>query len=602
VATEQEIAQIRERAHIVEIISHYVALKKMGRSYRGLCPFHNERSPSFYVNPDKGLFYCFGCQASGDVFAFLMKHQHQSFKDTLTHLAAQLGIHLSAQVLSDEALQQKKKNDTLYLINQYVADYFEHMLQSSQEGQHALQYLEQRRISTHTARQFNLGYAPTEVTHFLDYCTHKKIPTEPLFELGILGQKQAGRTPYLRLFGRLIFPIHDERGRVAGFGGRSLNKESTKTAKYINSQESTIYKKSHILYGFFKAKDKIARQNCAHLCEGYIDVIALHQAGFDTAVAPLGTAITLEHVQLLKKSCHRIVTVFDGDAAGYKATQKASELFLSQGLHVRVLPLPAGDDPDTFVQREGPQKMQTNLNEAPHAVSYLIQQTKADLVPTIDGRVRAVERIMPLLKLIQSPLEKNLYTQEAARSFSVDESFLRDYLKQQTRPKKQPEFQQEESTLAPIPTFLHDIKPDPSEWMAVREILKYRILWDILQDIEPLLDHPGLKKIVTLCKDDDSILTFELLCEYLGDTQLARELSSALSDDLSAKLDQKQMVDMRKDLTLHLLHQQKQRELWQITQQIKQAYDESKDVPEMLIKKKSELLRWLKQEQPRLKL
>lgn len=653
---EDKIAEVRARADIAAIIGKRVDLKKTGNTLVGLCPFHNERTPSFNVVPSKQMYHCFGCQASGDVFKFLVETELKPFPIVVRELAKELGVDIPETSESPEEKKQREKRDFLYKVNAYVLQFYAYQFWNSQEAGRARSYMHERGVTEETARKFEIGYAPRRADALLEYLEQKKIPKEAAVEVGVLGTRDDGSL-YARFFDRVIFPIYDDRERVAGFGGRVLDADA-KAAKYLNSPESPVFKKGGLLYGLHKAKHAIARGNGAWLCEGYLDVIALHQAGIEVAVAPLGTAVTEHHLPSLRRVSQKVALLFDGDAAGERATRKSSELLLSHGMSATVVTLPAGDDPDTFVLREGAATLRELVEKSPPAVQYYIDQAARTLTPTVEGRVKAVQELAPLLGKLTSQLERDLYVREAAQKLIVDEATLRRFLvgarvataekpvkktpvggtatapskagpyaqRAANQPRREPASapspgHQPAARPAPeqpwdelmgegpasttprpaAPTTPKPSPPDPVEWAAVIEILKYRVLWGELPRIAAVILHPGLRQIVDQCIVDDTELTFEDMEKSLGSQSLARNLAQVLSDDHSPQLDPAFAERVVADVELDLLHVQKRRELQLVDVELQRNQAQGvAQVPVELLKKRRDLMLWLKRERPRL--
>ena len=617
--SEDKISEVRARVDIVAVIGKKVTLKRAGHGYVGLCPFHNERSPSFNVNPQRGFYHCFGCQASGDVFKFVCETENTPFPQVVRDLAQECGVTIPEVEESAEEQAIRKKRQWLYRVNEFVSHFFIHQLWSSKQAERARKYIAERQVDESTARAFGMGYAPRRPDELLDYLEAKNIPKEAAVEVGVLGARDDG-TLYQRFFDRVIFPIYDERGQVAGFGGRILEADA-KAAKYLNSPESPVFKKGTLFYGYEKAKNHIARQGGAILCEGYLDVIAMHQAGFTQAVAPLGTALTPEHLPLLKRSSQRVYTMFDGDSAGLKATRKSAELMLSHGFSVQVIALPPGDDPDTFVQREGAETLRGRIKNAPAAMQFFIDMAAREMTPSVEGRLGAAKDIAPLLAKISAQLERDLYVKEASRKLQIDEQALRRFFGagpapagrppgspgsqtrsaaqgqgwsklEQSGGQQRPHLQTEVDGVSERAPLVRP--PDPVEWAATLEIFKYRALWDALPTIEGLIVHEGLRRIVTQCIEDDAELTLDMMESLLGSPALARNLAAVLSDDLSPMLEPAGQKRLLADVTLGLEHYRKRVELLKLDQLIEQGGDFDE-----LMRKKRELIHWLKREKPR---
>ena len=387
----------------------------------GCCPFHQEKTPSFSVDARKKLFHCFGCGVGGDIFAFIMRQENVDFPEAVRWLANEAGVELPQKEESPAEKKLRVEKERMYRANQLSCQYFEGEL-AKDVG--ALGYLhEQRQLSDETIRSFHLGFAPDAWDQLSNQLNRQNVPEKLTVQLGLLGRKTRGNGVYDRYRGKIMFPIALPSGDVAGFGARRadwLNKEDD-GPKYLNSVDSAIYDKSRVFYGLDQAKAAIRREKQAILVEGYFDVIALHQAGIQNVIACCGTSISKYHAQSLSKLADEVITAYDGDEAGQRATRRASEILLQAGLKVRVLRLPPGDDPDTFVAREGKQGLADCLNQSPSAVdAFLEQAIKLNQGGGIAGLVEIVNSIRPLLMAIASPADRELYIQGVAQRLDIN--------------------------------------------------------------------------------------------------------------------------------------------------------------------------------------
>jgi len=434
---EGKIAEIKERASIVEIISDFVSLKKAGKNYLGLCPFHAERTPSFTVNEEKGIFHCFGCGTGGNIFSFLMRANQLSFPEAVKELAKRYGVILPSRELSPEEKRQRSLKARLFEINEVAAEYYHRVLISQKEGEEGRRYLVRRGISEETLAAHRLGFAPPAWDALALFLKKQGIPINLAENLGlILPRKEGDRTEthpsfYDRFRRRVIFPILNEGGRVSGFGGRSIDDGLPQgTPKYMNSPESPIYRKGQILYGLNAAKGPIREQGRALIVEGYMDLLSLHQAGIRNAVASLGTALTSSQVALLGRYTREAVLVFDADESGQKATQRSLELFLQEGISAKVVSLPRGFDPDSFVRQEKKAGFERILAEALPVVEYILAQAmRRHAGDTVEGKVRVIRELIPALNGLKDPLEQNLYVEKVASRLGIKESLIRNQLK-----------------------------------------------------------------------------------------------------------------------------------------------------------------------------
>jgi DNA primase len=424
---ESKIEEIRNAANIVDIISEYVPLRKRGKNYIGLCPFHNEKTPSFTVSDDKQIFHCFGCHAGGNVFKFIMDYKKISFIESIQELAEQLGVTLEY----DEGVSAEKQSEQeeLYDINTEAARYFSNNLLNDPEGELARQYFHARNTKPQTLRAFGLGYALNGWENLINYLKQKNIDLEKVLQLGLIGRNNDGRL-FDKLAGRIIFPIFSPNGRVIAFAGRILGKEA-KGAKYINSPESIIYVKGRILYGLSHAKDEIRRLNKAILVEGYMDLISLYQSGIKNVVAVSGTALTDDQAQLLSRYTKNVVLIFDADTAGINASMRSIEILLKKDFDIKIASLPKGEDPDSYIQKFGKDEFEEVIKNAENFLEY--QTEYYENKGMFNDPATTVEAIRELVKpvaLIEDELKRNILVKNIARKFNLREKLIESELTQ----------------------------------------------------------------------------------------------------------------------------------------------------------------------------
>ena len=437
---EEKIAEVKERSSIVEVISDFVSLKKSGKNHLGLCPFHSEKTPSFTVNEEKGIFHCFGCGVGGNIFNFLMRANHLSFPEAVKEVAKRYGVTLPQRELSEEEKRRRSLRSRLFEINEIAAEYYHRVLVSSKEGADGKDYLAQRGIAEDTILVHRLGFAPASWDSLALFLQGKEIPLNLAETLGLIlprkeGNLSGGRPGYYDRFRRrVIFPILNAGGKVSGFGGRIIVEgspnEGQVSPKYMNSPESPIYSKGLMLYGLNAAIGSIREQGMALIVEGYMDLLSLYQEGIRNVVASLGTALTAAQVSVLGRYTREVVLVFDADESGRKATQRSLELFLQEGIAARVVSLPAGFDPDSFVRREKKAGFERILGDALPVVDYLLDQAgRRYATATIEGKVRALRELIPALKGLKDTLEQNLYIERVAHRLGLKESQVRAQLR-----------------------------------------------------------------------------------------------------------------------------------------------------------------------------
>ncbi len=415
---DDKIAEIRERASLREVISRYVALKPSGRNFLGLCPFHAEKTPSFSVSDERGFFHCFGCGASGDVFKFLMQLENLTFPETLERLARDFGIELPRHPADT---RRREGRDRLLQVNEAAAEFFQRCLWKEPSGEVARAYLRKREITETTARTFGLGYAPSEgLARTVESARHSLADAE---SLGLVAKSQRGGW-YDRFRGRLMFPITDLGGSVIAFGGRVIAESHEGQPKYLNSPESALFQKRRSLFGLAAAREAIRKAERAIVVEGYIDAIALAQAGIGNVVAPLGTALTEEQVKLLRRFTDNMIVLFDGDAAGASAALRSFTVFAEVGLFADVAFLPEGQDPDSFVRSAGREAAEKLLGGASPLVDHYLRSLAPADAP-LARRMRAAETVAEILGRLENPIFSGLFVRRAAEHLGIAEEQLR---------------------------------------------------------------------------------------------------------------------------------------------------------------------------------
>jgi DNA primase len=422
----EKIDDVRDRTNIVEIVKRHVELKRAGTgSWKGLCPFHSEKTPSFHVNESRNIFYCFGCGEKGDVITFLVKMEQRPFMDVLTDLAGAAGIELDVRPLSPaerHARQEaESERDRMFRAMEASASFFEEQYQTA-EGAAARAYVEKRGINQAVRERFRVGYAPQKWDALSSHLAGKRIPPSDMERLGLCGVNERGRYDFFR--DRVMLPVIDRQGRVVGFGGRLLDPDA-KDRKYVNSPDSPLYHKKEQLYGLHAAQDAIRRKGSAILVEGNFDVLALHEAGIDEVVAPMGTALTTEQIEALGRMAKTVTVVFDGDAAGQRAVQKVIPMFIDAGVDGRVARLPPGVDPDDFVRgrEDGASGFRRLVEGARPMLDQFIQDVASDA--SIPDRVTALATIAALLVRVKQPTTRELYAAQLGGILKMDAQQVR---------------------------------------------------------------------------------------------------------------------------------------------------------------------------------
>lgn len=408
--------RIRESTDIVSVISEYISLKKGGQNYKGLCPFHSEKTPSFTVSPAKQIFHCFGCGVGGNVFHFLMKHESLTFPQALRHLAERAGIKIPEPGRREGI--EKDSREELYKANELAAEYFYNNLAGSRDAEEARGYLKKRGIEKKTIEEFKIGYSLSQWEAAYRHLRQKGVDAAALEKIGLIIRKENGF--YDRFRGRIIFPILDLKRRVIGFGGRVIDDS---LPKYINSPEGPVYVKGENLYCLEKARQEIARRGYLLIVEGYLDAIMAYQTGVRNVAATLGTALTQGHIRLIKRFTNNLILIFDPDTAGKKAAVRSAPLFLEAGMKVKVAVLAEGTDPDTFLRKNGVEAFVERLKNSERLFDFVFSEVKGRAPLTaIDDKMKAVNELLPLINSIPGRIEKNLYIKRLAEGFGIDEA------------------------------------------------------------------------------------------------------------------------------------------------------------------------------------
>ncbi|MBM4159581.1 MAG: DNA primase [Ignavibacteria bacterium] len=416
----EKIEEIRSSNDIIDVIAQHVRLKKRGKNFVGLCPFHQEKTPSFTVSPEKQVYHCFGCAKGGNVFTFVMEFEKVSFTEAVRSLAERAGITIS---YTDADQQQQSEIESLYSACRFAGLFFYNNLAKTDEGRGALEYFHDRGFSDETIRTFGLGYSLNAWDGLLGRAREEGIAREDLFKAGLIRTREDG-SDYDYFRGRAMFPIFSASGRVVGFGARKL-REDDPLGKYINSPETLIYNKSRILFGLFHAKDAIRSEETALMVEGYADLISLYQAGIRNVVASSGTALTEEHVQLISRYCKKLTLVYDADSAGSNATLRGLDVALAQDLDVAIVELPEGEDPDSFVRKFGGKEF---LKLSEQAISFMEfkarQFRRSGAFSTPEGKAQAVRSIVQSIAKMKDGLKRTFYIKELSNKYDIYESEL----------------------------------------------------------------------------------------------------------------------------------------------------------------------------------
>lgn len=414
---------------IIDVVGDFVTLKRSGQNYKALSPFTNEKTASFYVVPSKGIFKDFSSGKGGDGVSFVMEHEGMSYVEALRYLAKKYGVVIKEEAVGQEELLQQSDRDSLYIVMNYAKDYYKQLLIESEEGRSiGLSYFRERGFNDRTLEKFELGYSIDSWDHLFKKAISAGHGEEMLEKAGLIIRKDNVQSNTSRLYdrfrGRVIFPVHNLAGKVVAFGARILTKEKDQP-KYINSPETEIYHKSHVLYGLFQSKNAIRREDFCYLVEGYTDVISLHQADIDNVVASSGTALTEDQVKLIRRFTENITVLFDGDAAGIKAALRGIDLVLKGGLNVRVVLLPHGEDPDSMSRKMGTTEYKQYLKtHTKDFISFKIDLLAADAAHDPIKKAESIREIITSISLIPDAIKRSVYIQETGNLLNISESVL----------------------------------------------------------------------------------------------------------------------------------------------------------------------------------
>ena len=454
------IERILDTAEITDVVSDFVTLRKRGVNLLGLCPFHNEKTPSFTVSPAKGIFKCFGCGKGGNSVNFIMEHENLTYPEALKWLAKKYNIDIVEEEETEEQKQQKDERESLMIVSSFAQKYFSRYLWEENEGRTiGLGYFRERSFRDDILKKFELGFAPDGKAPFTEAAQKEGYRMEFLEKTGLTIKRDDWVRD--RFAGRVMFPIHNLAGRVIAFGGRIL-KEDKNTAKYLNSPESEIYHKSKVVYGIFQAKREITRNDKCYLVEGYTDVLSMHQAGIENVVASSGTALTVDQIRLIKRFTPNITIIYDGDNAGIKASLRGIDLVLEEGMNVKVLLLPDGEDPDSFAKKMGASGFQNFIKEnetdfIQFKTRLLLKSTENDPV----AKARLISDVIGSVAVIPDTITRSVYIKECSRLLNVDEEVLYTEVRKQKR-KQDEDFQKKETREQPRNCLLYT-SPSPRD-------------------------------------------------------------------------------------------------------------------------------------------
>lgn len=475
---QHTVDRIIAAADITEVVQDFVTLKKRGVNYLGLCPFHNEKTPSFTVSPSKGIYKCFGCGKGGNVVNFIMDHEHMGYVEALKFLAKRYNIEVQEKELTPEEQQHRDERESLMVVTAYAQRYFTDILHKHSDGKTiGMSYFHERGFRPDIIEKFQLGYCLDQRDAFTKSALREGYKLDYLVKSGLTILRE-NNDYFDRFMGRVMFPIHSVSGRVVAFGGRTL-KTDKKLAKYLNSPESEIYHKSNILYGIYHAKKSITQENKCFLVEGYTDVISLHQAGIENVVASSGTSLTVDQIRLIKRFTPNVTILYDGDAAGIKASLRGIDLVLEEGLNVKVVLLPNGEDPDSYSKSHSASEVLEYIakNETDFIhfkTRLLIDEAKSDPIK----RANLISDIIRSVSVIPDSITRSVYIRECSKLLDIQENILYTEVASQRRKKMEQmvgrhHFEPEIRPTPTIPSFVSDVFCEEQEKEIVQFLLKY---------------------------------------------------------------------------------------------------------------------------------
>lgn len=415
---EEKVSEILNTSDIVDVISESVILKKSGRNFFGLCPFHAEKTPSFSVNASKQIFHCFGCSAGGNVLSYIMKYHGITFPEAAKMIARKYNITIETKEIDPAKRRQLNLTENLFRLNKTIMEVYFDGLKNLKTGEISRQYLKDRGINDNTIEKFKLGFSPDKWDTIVTVLKKRKISKNTAVQSGLILERKQNNGYYDRFRNRIMFPIFDVNMQVAGFGGRVMDDAMP---KYMNSPETPIYNKSRILYGLHAAKQFCRQEGCVYIVEGYFDFLSLYQHGIKNTVASLGTALTPDHVRILKGYASRMILVFDSDAAGINAAKRSINIFMNEGVDTRILVLPTGNDPDSYVVKHGQKAFNELALSAKTMMQFLLQVSIDTHGLSVEGRIRILDDMKKQLILIHDSALRSLYVKELAETLNIDE-------------------------------------------------------------------------------------------------------------------------------------------------------------------------------------
>lgn len=530
------IEEIKNRIDIVEVVGDFVTLKRSGSSYKALSPFTNEKTPSFYVVPSKGIFKDFSSGKGGDAISFVMEVDGLSYVEALKYLAGKYGIEVKEEEQSDEAQQAQNKRESLYIVLNFANEYFQHVLHTTDEGKSiGLSYFRERGFTEEAIKKFELGYSKELWDGLLNEATNKGYNKELLAEAGLVIDKDGKN--YDRFRSRVMFPIHNVSGKTIAFGGRKLS-STDKSAKYINSPETELYHKSKVLYGMYQGKNAIRKEDNCYLVEGYTDVISMHQAGVENVVASSGTALTEDQVKLIRRYSENVTVIFDGDPAGIKASMRGIDLLLEGDLNVKAVALPEGEDPDSYAKQLGASGFREYVAE--EAQDIIRFKTKVLLDDTGNDPVKkagVIKDIVSSITKINDPVKRTVYIKECSDLLGIAESVLvaeQNKILIENRKKTRPD--QPSQPEPEMPPFPMDLQNDLVDQLDIGKIIEFQER----ESIRVLVNY-GKNKIQTREMQDQNLIDYFL--NEADEIQFTNETYRKIIDVFREKLNEGEVID-----------------------------------------------------------
>lgn len=582
---EEIIDEIRQRTDLVELVGEYLKLERRGKNMVGLCPFHSEKTPSFTVSPEKQLFHCFGCGSSGNAFSLIMQMEKTTFPEAARILARRAGVRIPERRAASP--EQDSLKEKIFKLNRLAARFYAYCLNETESGKKALDYLHKRGISGETIELFKLGYAPADWTGFFNFAQKKGFRADLLVKAGLVSPgKEKGY--YDRFRDRIIFPIFNIGGEVAGFGGRVLKEDPKSGPKYLNSPETPVFDKSSILYGLNLAREAIRREKRAVVMEGYTDVITAHQAGIKNSVASLGTALTAAQSRLLRRQAPTVITAYDSDSAGEAATWRGLAILQKTGCLVQVAELPADSDPDGYIKEKGAASFKRLLDGARPLMQYRLSQLKKLYNLSSDrGRIDYMEELMSFLTAAVNQVELDYYLKKAAEELGVDEEAVRSELRRRRAGSGRYRDQRKEDQVKEDPK----VKVRPAEKILISLMLQSKEIAETGRNLLQLdyIDDKRVKDVIEAIWDvsaRETVISAEKLLNRFEDPQIIKIVTEAVTDpslqDLPPRTAKRMVEDCIRELN-HYWKEKRQRELQQKLKEL-EAHGTDEEVNEFLRK------------------